>query len=58
MTNPPENDENIIVNRAPSVIVPEVDADGNWHMKKRIPKFGGTTHGPGRGPNGHEDFAD
>jgi len=55
---PPENDEEITVNRLPSVIEPESDNNGDWHMKKVLPPFGGTAHGPGRDPTGHEDYAD
>ena len=50
-----ENDEDITVNVFPSVIYPTCPG-GNWRQNKFT--YGPTTKGPGRGPNGHEDYAD
>jgi len=51
-----ENDEAQTVNFFPSIIYPTFDCDGDWHQNKFV--YGPTTYGPGRGPHGHEDYAD
>jgi RHS repeat-associated protein len=53
-TNPPENDEDITVHKLPSIIYPEWTGSC-WQQSKF--NYGPTTHGPGRGPSGHEDYA-
>ena len=51
-----QNDEAQTVNYFPSAIYPTFDCNGDWHQNKFV--YGQKTYGPGRGPNGHEDYAD
>lgn len=50
----PRNDERMRVNYLPSIIYPEWNGSA-WTQQKFT--YGPTTSGPGRGPNGREDYS-